>query len=1029
MALESVYSLPPTNLPTPADSPVENAPIGITRKISRNGQTSRNSNRLSNLFPDNQSFLQRHHPDQDVAASENRSSMDAFKFTSNLDNSLLQQIHALRSELEDKNKIIESLEDNLQSTTVQNNILAQDLGKSKSLKRQMQLLENESLSALEDLAKERDIAIDSMGDYRRRLETSNQKLRTQQEDAQKLQEMRDTEEQSWEEERRNMDRKLHVMENRLKTMVGEMVATESKGLQRPGTSSSDHDGMQWASKPDSFSIRSGSRPESRMSTRSFHEPRDSQDFQKRPPSRLSALHEVGESASSLNLADELAGEDFDQEDNEAVYDPALPSPGALPEELTFWRHRYSEDQKAREVMGLLEKSHQEPQGLAAPREGHESIDGALIEYTRSEMRSVYADTATQTSPPPSPTLSPTHPRFITAVLPGQMDQIAHEKGPFSPPKFDGSTQTEFTMSESSQATQTVNPPQSKPVKTTEKGIQTDVSLEALQQSDSGLKLASLRERLVTGQANLNAKKLVQERADTEKYPNGDMNLTEQVPIIAIHPPESRPPTSHDTVKLPPGTKNAATSADIELPRTNRSMSTQTAEPYIPVQPPPRQSSGTAISRIHEKYKLSSSAVAPKSSRRKLKSPPPHLRDDPPPASPPISAFRDAFSPSNDNGPLNSKSQHGPRRPIRSASILAGFSDDNELSDHEKPATMSDDDFRTAPPIRRKLEKVKDSWRLIPSSRQTELDRIESMSEPEPQTNDGKTQIINGGTARNGSEQTTPPKDVLPNTSKKVVSKQSSRRVTASTVSSTTSHFQRSRTPSVPSISTGGTSQRGPPLPVPTRHSSRKVPLSASDGAVSPTLYATSYFTTRQQQSSRPKSKKRSLRYSRSAAAVTEPSSPTDIIPPLPTTLISNPPRTPVARRKSRVQTQTSNSFENQQNANRYGSLSPRTATATDSVDQHGSDVIHAVTQTMIGEWMFKYVRKRKSFGVKDNAQHDLDKGAVGATRHRRWVWVLPRERAVVWSEKEPTTAHAIGGKGARKRASALSSKLGILTLT
>ena len=1021
MASESMYSLPPTSLPTPADSPVENAVVGVTRKLSRNGQGSRNSHRLSNFFPDNQAFLPRHVDDQEAMHSEKRSSMDTFRFTSNLDNSLLQQIHTLRSELEEKNKIIDNLENNLQQATEQNDSLNGNLGKSKSLKKEMELLENESLMALEDLAKERDLAIESMGDYRRRLEMSNSKLRTQQEDAQKLQEIKEREEQSWAEEKRNMNRKLHVMENRLKTMVAELVATESRDLNRPGTSSSDYDGMQWAGKADAFNTRSASRPESRMSMRSFHEHRDSRDFQGRPPSRLSALHEVGESASSPNLADELAGEDLDEEEIGQPYDAVLPSPGTLPEELVFRRNRHSEDHKAREVMGLAIKSYDDGYQVFPPTDDQlESVVEKNAMAERPDILRVYAESATQTSPKIS--IGGTQ-----ADLPDDLEesnlQSQNRRGK-SPERavilIDCSTQTDLPPNEREQATQTDEATLSKPVKTVNTGVQTDVSLEVLEQSDSGIKLANLRERLFNGHAEINGKASVHD-ASKDASSSAITDTANFIPTIAIHPPGSRPSSSRDSVKLPPGTRNATTSTDIESPKTLRSMSTQTTEPFNLMQPPPRQSSTSAVSRIHEKYKLSSSVVGPKSSRRKLKSPPPHLKDDPPPASPPISAFKDVFSSRNDDGPLNSKAQHGPRRPIRSASILAGFSDDNEYSDHEQLANLSDDDLRTAPPIRRKLEKVKDSWRLIPSSHQTELDRIESMSEPEPQPSDGRINAISERLPKEASAVPISGKDVQSNTSKKVTGKQGSRKVTASTISSATSHYQRSRTPSVPSISTGSIGQRGPPLPVPTRHSSRNVPMSASDGAASPTLHATSYFTTRQAYTTR--AKRRSVRHSRSAAAVTEPSSPTDIIPPLPSALTSHPPKTPMARRKTRPHAQTSTSLEDQNDlAPRYGPSPPLTGTATgtDSIDQHSSDVIHAVTQTMIGEWMFKYVRKRKSFGVKDNAHHDLDKGGVGATRHRRWVWVLPRERAVVWSEKEPTTAHAIGGKGARKRKFILS---------
>ena len=74
-------------------------------------------------------------------------------------------------------------------------------------------------------------------------------------------------------------------------------------------------------------------------------------------------------------------------------------------------------------------------------------------------------------------------------------------------------------------------------------------------------------------------------------------------------------------------------------------------------------------------------------------------------------------------------------------------------------------------------------------------------------------------------------------------------------------------------------------------------------------------------------------------------------------------------------------------------------------------MVDAIAQTMVGEWMFKYVRRRKSFGVAGT--NDIDDTANGA-RHKRWVWLAPYERAVMWSSKQPTSGSALMGKSGRK---------------
>jgi hypothetical protein len=78
-----------------------------------------------------------------------------------------------------------------------------------------------------------------------------------------------------------------------------------------------------------------------------------------------------------------------------------------------------------------------------------------------------------------------------------------------------------------------------------------------------------------------------------------------------------------------------------------------------------------------------------------------------------------------------------------------------------------------------------------------------------------------------------------------------------------------------------------------------------------------------------------------------------------------------------------------------------------------TSVVDAIAQTMVGEWMFKYVRRRKSFGVPEPSGADGENG--NGARHKRWVWLAPYERAVMWSSKQPTSGSALLGKSGRKR--------------
>ena len=97
----------------------------------------------------------------------------------------------------------------------------------------------------------------------------------------------------------------------------------------------------------------------------------------------------------------------------------------------------------------------------------------------------------------------------------------------------------------------------------------------------------------------------------------------------------------------------------------------------------------------------------------------------------------------------------------------------------------------------------------------------------------------------------------------------------------------------------------------------------------------------------------------------------------------------------------------------------------DPVDFHSQPTseVDAIAQTMVGEWMWKYVRKRKSFGITESAQvefeaernHGENHSVSGGIRHKRWVWLAPYERAIMWSNKQPTSFPALLGKNGRKR--------------
>lgn len=71
-----------------------------------------------------------------------------------------------------------------------------------------------------------------------------------------------------------------------------------------------------------------------------------------------------------------------------------------------------------------------------------------------------------------------------------------------------------------------------------------------------------------------------------------------------------------------------------------------------------------------------------------------------------------------------------------------------------------------------------------------------------------------------------------------------------------------------------------------------------------------------------------------------------------------------------------------------------------AMDAHGFGpntdprMIQAITQTMIGEYLWKYTRK-------------TGRGELSENRHRRYFWVHPYTRTLYWSDRDPTS----GGRG------------------
>ncbi|KAI7851884.1 meiotic cell cortex C-terminal pleckstrin homology-domain-containing protein [Circinella umbellata] len=64
-----------------------------------------------------------------------------------------------------------------------------------------------------------------------------------------------------------------------------------------------------------------------------------------------------------------------------------------------------------------------------------------------------------------------------------------------------------------------------------------------------------------------------------------------------------------------------------------------------------------------------------------------------------------------------------------------------------------------------------------------------------------------------------------------------------------------------------------------------------------------------------------------------------------------------------------------------------------------TNLVPAVTRTMIGDWMYKYTRKVVGSGISEK-------------KHKRFFWIHPYTRTLYWGSQEPGVKHANGNKSA-----------------
>lgn len=979
---------------------------------------------------------------KDNTGEDKTSHMDAKRFTPNLHTSLVSEILSLRREIERKDHALTSLEESLQNSKIDsgrlNATITNQERELRSTKKQMQLLESGTLSALGDIAKERDDAVKNLADLRKRLEASKSNIRSCEEDARRTQVLWEQDKQNWDIEKRNMERKVHVTEGRLKTMI-EVTAVQANNQLASvcGSEMEDGAGETWFSNwSDIISTRSssvrGRYHLSELSNKTY----DTNDLATLRNSTLAARTSTGPTdPKSLSLAEELGfDEALENPPGDHDFENRIISPDALPEENPFKPRRpsvQSQDYKARRVLGLHTESPEPPLFEESSIEPNlETMLETPLQVSKMDRgpRLPHHDVGTQYTPPSSPKPAVHEAaansekdlyRFTSTENTANQRRKRASAAATSHDSFPSRLEPSADLATASAACQTVPQAMSPP-------LIPMIALEPMFPDPSS----------ILGPEMISASTQTEERHQVagETAATRDPFSSTAIPVIAIHPPGSRPGSSYNNVMLPPQTMNASCqTGPTSLPDT-RSVAVQTESIRVdkrPLQVPPPLISAAALSDMQSQSNARHRAVA-KAPKAGLRSPPPVE---------PLQSSRTRNRPRNIQTvgshvsrhiDLSQNKEQLPRvSPTRSEDLFAGFSDEDGQRRHDD--LSDDDDFANVAPIRKTLSKVQNSWQLVPASMNATLGlrpfgRPISDIQEIDDTSEASPFISRSGVGQFPTISMMGPQGRVENPVLPINTSQPSENRKAALISGGALAYLRQRSPSEPGPSTAS-SAVPPPFPVPTRSSSRKIPVSSSEGNESPTPFTTTFIAgIRNRDQAKPASRN-PLRKVRSAAAVpkftrsqsrqnkTEADSSALTSPAL-----ASLTRPQVPRMLRSESTPQHNSAPSQTPESELPSSVTHVPKSDIGSPSQTTSVVDAIAQTMVGEWLWKYVRKRKSFGIVEPAQVEYGEGrnnheSGSGIRHKRWVWLAPHDRAVIWSSKQPTNGSALMGKGGRKRKS------------
>ncbi|OTA06182.1 nuclear migration protein, ami1 [Trichoderma parareesei] len=1068
------------------------------KKISptRNGNASKRSSR-------------------DITTDEQISILDPRRFTPTLHANLVSEILSLRRDQEEKTKVIESLESALQESREGLDALQESVNattkENRSLQRQLSLLEGGTSSALGDLSRERDEAVESVAETKKRLEAAQRRIRGQEEDSQRVHEQWAEEKESWENEKRKYERRIHVAESRLQMVLDEVAAYQANhanGAAQQGQGHShESDAEESGRDNDSRSVRTMSLTSS---------------------IRYSMANGPGLSLNTYSLADELKFDDTDDQTDidgrESVFSsPRQPSPRQhrrtySRESIISKLHRRAQsiDSMKRpgsvargsrilmnqSLLEALEGEDEETEGedsaralTRTPTNKPSYADAGLqvcsthaysnagvqcspvVEHTYSDAGTQCAvppAPATDLTPPPTPVPKPPYTdtgiQSIPTPGPSYSDAGIQYYSDFEPSFADAGTQHSVTFAPSYVDSGVQDSPAPKPAYA-DTGIQfsppsspvldanepesgaLDAETPPLspQQSEPvhlppAVEMPATPQRMVSSASQTVGVPLTPPKTPSSLYslPNGSpasvkapkagpkmvtsSTQTEapvpapvvppvplpplDIPSISIQPPTSRPASPHSP-KLPQYFKDFGCQVNIvvqdgmvdscsqteaiQIDKRLARLPAHLQPSSITSRPTSPHTSGIAAA---DKGDIPLPGSLPPRNPRRLES----SRYSTELPSSPISIAMDDRDLHNFDDDLLLSSQRAPIIPPRRfSSLFSGFCTDSDEIDEFGDLDLSDSEYRTA------LTAPRPPSNLSRTGKRSSFGTVTTSPE-QPSKRSGRTSArsVRSGDLYSVGEDERPSRitELSPAPALSPSSRNSDmRKVTMAQTGMV--NYPTIVEPKNP-----------PPFPIPARASSRKPSISASsipsDGRSTPST--TSWH--RHRRSGSRTNHSNNVRRVRSANTLqrherhqrtgsrTPPLSPSTEapespgLPPLPRNAITTP------------RNREGSTYKKHRHQLSNNTVMTAKSEAASQASSQTPGVVDAIAQTMVGEWMYKYVRRRKSFSVGEGAHKDENSN----DRHKRWVWVAPYERAILWSSKQPSSGSALLGKTGRKLA-------------